>query len=78
MEEMTHKHWKVLLGVSLVWLSVVAGIMLYDTYLMWFEGARLEILQPNHRLKTVLLTFPMLGVFYYCRMKIKRGVSVSL
>jgi len=57
------KIWNHIYWVSLGWLAVIAVIMMYDSYLMWFEASRLEFLEPNHTLKTAILTFPMLGLY---------------
>ena len=69
--EVNLKIWSGVLRFSIAWLVIVALVMLYDSYLMWFADSRLELLQPNHRTKTVLLTFPMLAIFYLARFKSK-------
>jgi len=57
-----YKIWNYIYWMSLGWLAVIAVMMMYDSYLMWFEASRLEFFQPNHTLKTAILTFPMLGL----------------
>jgi hypothetical protein len=66
-------NWSVIYKISFAWLCVVTAILLYNTYLMWFADTRLEWLQPDHRLKTGLLVFPALAVFYWARFKVGRA-----
>jgi len=47
--------------------------VIYDTCSMWLGHPGVEFLQSNHRLKTALLTFPMLGVYCVALYKKKRN-----
>ena len=66
-------NWNVIYKISSAWLFVATAILLYDTYLMWFGDRRLEWLQPDHRLKTGMLVFPALALFYFARFKVGRA-----
>ena len=65
-------NWVLLQKICFFWLLCALAVMLYDTYLIWFEQSRIEWLQPNHRIKTGLLAFPALGLYYFTEFKIRR------
>jgi hypothetical protein len=65
-------NWVLVHKICSVWLLCALAIMLYDTYLMWFAQSRIEWLQPDHRLKTAIMIFPALGLFYWSRAKARR------
>jgi hypothetical protein len=66
-------NWNVIYKISSAWLFVATAILLYNTYLMWFADTHLEWLQPDYQLKTGVLIFPALALFYFARFKIGKA-----
>jgi len=71
--EYKSKKWNHIYNFSLGWLIVITGLLIYDTCSMWLGYSGVEFLQPNHRLKTALLTFPMLGIYCVASSQKKRN-----
>jgi hypothetical protein len=68
-------NWKAVYKISIAWLFIVAAILLYNTYLMWFTDTHLGWLQPDYQLKIKILVVPALALFYFARFKIRRAAA---